>query len=307
MVDLRDPATLPAVREVADLEVAGAAGDLPARLYLPSRNAPRDTGRADAGEPPVPTLVFLHGGGWVIGDLDTHEATCRTFCREVGVAVLSVAYRLAPEHPFPAGVEDAVAATRWAAEHRAELGGPGAPLAIGGDSAGGNLAAVACQMLRGTDAAPAAQVLIYPAVDFVEERPSVTDYAEGHLLTRDDMHWFARHYLGSEPESFDIDKRDGLDDPRLSPLRGDLRGLPPAVMATAECDPLRDEGMAYATALEAAGVPVRHRCHPGMIHGFFDFAPYSLAAMAAVRSVCLDLACMLGTAETAAPPADIGR
>ena len=182
MVDIRDPSTLPAVREVLEIEVAGAAGALPARLYLPPRNSPGP----DAEERPVPTLVFLHGGGWVIGDLDTHEATCRMFCREVGVAVLSVAYRLAPEHPFPAGVEDAVAATRWAAEHRAELGGPGAALAIGGDSAGGNLAAVTCQVLRGTDAAPAAQLLIYPAVDFVEERPSVTEYAEGHLLTRDE-------------------------------------------------------------------------------------------------------------------------
>ena len=172
-VDLRDPASLPAVHQVGDLRVAGAAGDLPARLYLPARDLP------------VPTLVYLHGGGWVLGDLDTHEASCRILCRDVGVAVLSVAYRLAPEHPFPAGVEDAVAATRWAAEHRAELGGAGAALAIGGDSAGANLAAVTCQTLRDTgDAAPAAQLLIYPAMDFAEERASVTAFAEGYLLTR---------------------------------------------------------------------------------------------------------------------------
>ena len=194
--------------------------------------------------------------------------------------VLSTDYRLAPEAPFPAALEDALCATRWAAENVADLGGDPDRIAVAGDSAGGNLAAVVAQQLRDTGPALAAQLLIYPGTDFVERYPSEQENAEGYFLTLEDMAWFAGHY---------VDEADPAD-PRLSPLRApDLSGLPPAVVATAEFDPLRDQGDAYADALAAAGVPVVKRSYPGLIHGFFDLGALSPACASAVRELCADL------------------
>ncbi len=277
-VDLRDPAAVPAVGGVEDRQLDLPAGPLGARLYRPE------------GDGPVPTLVFFHGGGFVIGDLDTHDVQCRWLCREAGVAVLSVDYRLAPEAPFPAAVDDCLAATRWAFEHVSELGGD-PRVAVGGDSAGGNLAAVVCQQLAAAGGpVPVAQLLVYPATDFVEDEGSThasrVANADGYFLTSLDMAWFGENYAGTADRA----------DPRLSPLHGSLAGQPPAVLVTAEFDPLRDEGEAYATALRAAGVDVVGRRYDGLIHGFFDLAALSPAAEQAVRETCADLKGLLARA-----------
>jgi acetyl esterase len=261
------------------MEIAGAAGPLRARVYRPD------------AEGPLPTVVFIHGGGFVLGDVETHDNQCRTIANELGAVVLSTDYRRAPEAPFPAALDDALAATRWAAEHLDELGGDPARLAVAGDSAGGNLAAVVAQLACDTGPALAGQLLIYPGTDFVTRHPSQEENAEGYFLTLADMEWFADHYTGDADRS----------DPRLSPaLSTDLAGLPPAVIATAEYDPLRDQGNAYADALEAAGVPVVKRCYPGLIHGFFDLSALSPAAAAAVSEVCADF-CALLVATPARP------
>jgi acetyl esterase len=234
----------------------------------------------------VPTLAFFHGGGFTIGDLDSHDMQCRTLCHELGAVVLSSDYRLAPESPFPAAAEDAIAATRWAREKVAELGGDPARLAVGGDSAGGNLAAVVTQQLRGEEPGIAAQLLIYPVTDLVSERPSHRENGRGYFLTIDEMEWFHANYL---PDA------EAGRDPLASPLHADdLAGLPPAVIATAEFDPLRDDGDAYAEALVAAGVRVIHRRFDGLVHGFFGLGPFSAMADAAIRQVCADLRELLG-------------
>lgn len=239
------------VGTVRDLTVDGADGPLRARHFSPS-----DGG---AGRPLV---VFFHGGGWVVGDLDTHDQPCRLLTRHADVHVLSVDYRLAPEHPFPAAVEDAVAAFAWGVEHAGELGADPTRVAVAGDSAGGNLAAVVAQATRDAGTTPpSAQLLLYPAVDSSVDRPSKDLFAEGYLLTRRQTDWYRDTYA------------DGVarTDPRLSPLRAaDLSGLAPAVVATAGFDPLRDEGEAYAEALRAAGVPVVLRRADGLVHGFFS-------------------------------------
>ena len=283
-VDLRRPDTVVEVGAVEDIEVPGPARSLPARIYRP------------AADGDLPTVVFFHGGGWVIGDIDTHDNQCRTLCAEVEAVVLSVGYRLAPEDPFPAAVEDCMAATRWAAEHVAELGGDADRIAVAGDSAGGNLAAVVAQQARDAGGpALAAQLLIYPGTEFETRYPSEEENGEGYFLTREDMIWFADHYTG------DADRTD----PRLSPLRAsDLSGLPPAVIATGEYDPLRDQGEAYAEALERAGVPVIKRRYDGLIHGFFDLGALSPTCAAAVSELCADLRGLLARrgADTAPAP-----
>lgn len=244
-------------------------GPVPMRVYRPEGDGPR------------PALLFIHGGGFVIGDLDAYDAQCRVLCSRAGVVVVSVDHRLAPEHPFPAAVEDALAALEWVAENMSEDS-----LAIGGDSAGGNLSAVTAQAWRGREPGLAAQLLLYPVTDMVTEHASIEENGEGLLLTRDDMEWFHRHYLGGDERL--------RSDPRVSPgLAGDLSGLPPALVYTAQYDPLRDDGDAYAAALEAAGVPVVHRRFAGMVHGFFALGPLSAAAQAAVAQVCDDLRALL--------------
>jgi acetyl esterase len=270
-VDLRRPETIVPVASTEDVAIPGPAGDIPVRVYRPEAD----------GE--LPTVLFIHGGGFVIGDIDTHDNQCRAVCRDIEAVVVSVGYRLAPEAPFPAAVEDALAATQWTADHVGELGGDPARLALAGDSAGGNLAAVVAQLARDAGGPPiAAQLLIYPGVDFREDGdyPSREENAEGFFLTLEDMVWFRDHYKGSSDPA----------DPRLSPLLADdLSGLPPAIVVTAEYDPLRDEGEAYARALEAAGVPVILHRYDGLIHGFFDLGALSPAAAAAVDETCADL------------------
>jgi acetyl esterase len=251
------PTDVGAVRE---LRVAGGAGELRARHYAPAEAAAAE-----------PLIVFFHGGGWVIGDLDTHDQPCRMICRHAGVHVLSVDYRLAPEHPFPAAVDDALAATRWALSHGAELGADLRRIGVAGDSAGGNLAAVVARELARSDPQQLAlQALIYPGTDFVARTSSQERFGHGFFLTQKDMDWFRRQYVpdGADPAN-----------PRLSPLRAhDLRELAPALVVTAAFDPLRDEGEAYARALHEAGNRVVARRFPGLIHGFINFTGVSRAA-----------------------------
>lgn len=265
-VDLRDPASLPDVASVEPVSIPGPGSDLPARIYRP-----RATG-------PLPTVVMFHGGGWVIGDLDTHEVMARTIADLCEAVVVSVDYRLAPEHPFPAPLEDALAATRWAAAHLDDLGGD-ARLAVAGDSAGANLSAVVAQTFRDEGLPLTGQLLIYPASDMPGDYASRTDNGAGYFLDTATMAWFMRAYVGERtPEE--------LADPRLSPLHGDLTGLAPAVVVVAQFDPLRDEGAAYAEALRAAGVPTESRTFDGLIHGFVDMGRHSRAAQSAVEQTC---------------------
>ncbi|MDP2312397.1 MAG: alpha/beta hydrolase [Pseudomonadota bacterium] len=210
---------------------------------------------------PRPVLVYLHGGGWVQGDLDTHDGLCRRLATEADRVVVSVDYRLAPEHPFPAGLDDTLHALRWV--RTADLGGPTlAPagrVSVGGDSAGGNLAAAACLALRDAgEPLPELQVLVYPGLDQTRALPSHRTFARGYLLTAADIDWFQAHYAVT-------DLRDPLASPLLAP---DLRGLPPAVVTTAGFDPLRDEGEAYVARLREAGVPVVHLDEAGLVHGY---------------------------------------
>jgi len=260
-VDLRDPALLPEVAGVEDTTIPGPAGDLPARIYRPEADGP------------LPTVLFFHGGGWVIGDLDTHDLACRTIATRSEAVVVSVDYRLAPEHRFPAAAEDALAAARWAVDRLPELGGNDI-LGVAGDSAGGNLSAVVAQELREH---VRAQLLIYPATDVPGEYASRHDNAEGYFLDTQTMAWFLGQYVDADADPLD---------PRLSPLHGELSGLAPAVVVVAELDPLRDEGKAYAEALRAAGVPVTLRQFDGLIHGFVDMGRHSKAAQAAVEEMC---------------------
>ena len=238
-----------AVAAVADRTLPGPVGEIPVRVYTPERAAT------------LPVLVYFHGGGWVIGDIETHDGLCRSLARSSGSLIVSVDYRLAPEHKYPAAVEDAYAATRWVAENAVSLGADPERIAVGGDSAGGNLAAVAALMARERGGPRLTfQLLIYPVTDHSFDTPSYHENAEGCLLRREAMAWFWNQYL-SRPE-------EGKE-PHASPLRApDLSGLPPALVITAEYDPLRDEGEAYARWLEAAGVPVTLTRHDGMIHGF---------------------------------------
>jgi acetyl esterase len=243
-----DPVDLP---RVEDLTMPGPAGEIALRLYASSSGGS------------LPVLVYFHGGGWVVGSLDSYDALCRGLARESGCLVISVDYRLAPEHKFPAGLDDAWAALEWIAAHAPSLGGDSARLAVGGDSAGGNLAAVVSQMAREFGGPPIAhQLLIYPATTHDLGTESMQAHAEDGLLTLKDTQWFWAHYL-TRPEE--------AASPRVCPLKAEsLAGLPPAHVVIAEIDVLADEGRAYAKALEAAGVPVRVTECPGMIHGFMS-------------------------------------
>jgi acetyl esterase len=237
------------VAQVTDRTVPGPAGEIPIRVYTPE------------GPGPHPVVVYYHGGGWVIGDIEVADKPCRTLSNVSGAAVVSVGYRKAPEHPYPAAADDCYAATAWVAEHAAELGVDPARIAVAGDSAGGQLAAVVAQTARDRGGpAIAYQLLIYPAVDAGGEYPSRVENGEGYLLTKGAMDWFYAHYLTSP---------DQIEEPAASPIRGDLTGLPPASVITAGYDPLRDEGAAYVEALTRAGVAVHHDENPSMIHGFF--------------------------------------
>jgi cation diffusion facilitator CzcD-associated flavoprotein CzcO/acetyl esterase/lipase len=244
-------ATRPAGRpvgEIVDGTLPGNDGPLPYRLYRPATPGPH------------PIVVYFHGGGWVLGDAQSDDPFCRDLCRRSGMIFMSVGYRHAPEHRFPIAAEDGYAALRWIGEHAAELGGRAGPLLVAGWSAGGNIAAVTCQLARDRGGpAIAGQLLVCPVTDCRFDRPSYIENATGYFLTRSLMYWFWDLYCSPADRS----------DPRVSPLRGELAGLPPAFVATCEFDPLRDEGIAYADALAAAGVPVEQLQARGHFHSSF--------------------------------------
>ncbi len=242
------------MKSVAPLTIPSPAGPINARIYTP-RTLRKAHGFA-------PCLVFFHGGGWVIGDLDSHDVVCRKLADEGQLTVISVDYRLAPEHKFPAAIDDAVAATKWIAENSRQLGIDAERLTVGGDSAGGNLAAVVAIAARdGNGPAIAGQVLIYPAIDFAMTHPSHSEPETSILLRHSVIRWFRDHYLNGAAD---------VHDWRASPARArTLIGLPPAYVLTAGADPLRDEGDEYAHRLKEAGVPVTYRHFSGQFHGFF--------------------------------------
>jgi acetyl esterase len=252
--------------EVRPLDVPGPGGPLPSRLYVPPLPAP---GAA------APLLVYYHGGGWVIGDLDMYDGVCRLLAAASGCMVLSVGYRLAPEHPFPQPLEDAFAAFEWSVANAAALGADPKRIGVGGDSAGGNMAAVVSRMaVEGGGALPAMQLLFYPVTDSVEDTRSRQLFAAGYILTKADMEKFEAAYL---PPGVDA------GDQRISILQcPDLHGLPTAYVATAGFDPLRDEGEAYALRMRDCGVRVALRRHPGLIHSFVNQTAINPTALGAV-------------------------
>jgi acetyl esterase len=241
------------VGSIEDRTLLGPGGGLPVRIYVPFGNGP------------FPVLMYFHGGGWVIGDLESSDGLCRILTNAAGCIVVSVGYRLAPEHPFPAAADDAYQATLWAATNASGFGGDPSRIAVCGDSAGGNLAAVAALMARDRGK-PALQfqLLIYPVIDAACDTLSYSENAEGYFLTRDAMRWFWNHYVQSDADR---------NHPYAAPLRASsLAGLPPALVITAEFDPLRDEGERYAERMRIAGVPVQLIRYDGMIHGFFTMS-----------------------------------
>lgn len=265
---LDDPA--PALAHVRDVTVPGAAGPVPARVYCDRPPA--------AGDAP-PMLLYLHGGGWVQGDLETHHGACARLAAWSGVMVVALHYRLAPEHPFPAGADDCLAAYRWLRRHGGELGGDPTRVAVGGDSAGGNLAAVVCQdaMAAGDEPPPDFAVLVYPAVDLGWRSASHAQMPDAFILPRNRLDWYNEQYIAS-PEQ--------IDDPRVSPIAGtDLRGHPPALVVTAGFDPLRDEGRHYADRLAEAGCDVVYHEYPGQIHIFFSVTRALPAGLVCQREV----------------------
>jgi acetyl esterase len=263
----------PPVAEVRGLKADGPHGTIPVRLYRPLGST---AGAA------LPVLVYFHGGGWVIGDLDTHDVLCRSLANGAGCAVASIDYRMGPEHRFPAAVDDVLAATRWVRREAASLCLDAGRLAVGGDSAGGNLAAVAAIAARDAGDLPIAfQLLIYPATDMRRGHPSHQANGQGYLLTRDTMAYFHDHYI--DDARHDIDWR-------ASPLlHTDLSGLPPALVLTAGYDPLRDEGMAYAEALTAAGNRAAYVCFERQIHGFITMGKVLDEADTAIALCCAEL------------------
>jgi acetyl esterase/lipase len=269
---------------VTAVEIPSDDGPIGARFYVP--------GALPGGTPP-PLLVYFHGGGFVIGDLDTHDGVCRFIAAAAGLAVLSVDYRLAPEHPFPAGIEDAWTAFSWAAANAAELGVDAARIAVGGDSAGGNLAANVCLRGKAEDGPmPALQLLIYPVTDSADEPRSRQLFGEHFLLTKIDIDRFEHFYIAPS---------DDVNDPRVSILKAaDLSGLPPAYVTTAGFDPLRDEGEAYAIRMREEGTKVALRRHPSLIHGFANQTAFSRSSRGAMLELAGALRMGLASAQPAA-------
>jgi acetyl esterase len=265
------------VATVDDRTIPGPAGEIPVRIYRPDGDALK------------PVIVYYHGGGWVIGTIGTHDDGCRAFANAVDAVVVSVDYRLAPEHPFPAPLDDAVAALTWVHRNAVELGGDPTRIAVAGDSAGGNLAAVVAQIARDAGGPELCfQLLIYPVVDHEFDSESMHANAEGYFLTRDAMRWFYGHYLNDPSEG---------DDPRVSPARADdLSGLPPAFVITAEYDPLRDQGTAYAAAMADAGTTVAATTYAGMFHGFLSMVAYIDAGKVAFDDAVAALRAAFGQA-----------
>jgi acetyl esterase len=270
------------VASVEDVTIPGPEGAIPLRIYTPERAGPR------------PALVYFHGGGWVLCNLDTHDVICRAIARRAGAVVIAVDYRLAPEHKFPAAVIDCYAATCWVAANAARLGVDAHRIAVGGDSAGGNLAAVMALQSRDESGPPIAlQVMVYPVTDLSSfETASYREFADGYYLTAAEMEWFRGHYL-TRPEDAPSKQASPL-------LVHDLRGLPPAVIITAECDPLRDEGEAYGARLKEAGVAVCCTRYDGMIHPFFSWSGAVRQAREAIAHVAAAVAACGGGTKTGA-------
>jgi acetyl esterase len=268
------------VAEVANRSVPGPAGPIAIRVYRPVLNQT------------LPAMVFFHGGGWVICNLDTHDRLCRNLAKAAGCVVVSVDYRLAPEHKYPAAVDDAYAATQYVAEHAAEFGIDSKRIAVGGDSAGGNLATVTALLARDRGGPQLKfQLLIYPVVDLLDKSPSMQQFGRDYFLTCEAMDWFTENYLPSP---------DVAREPTASPLHAaDLGGLAPVMILTAECDPLRDQAEAYARKLQAAGVQVELKRYEGMIHPFFQFGGILDTAKVAMEDAASALRRALGTASPA--------
>jgi acetyl esterase/lipase len=264
---------VPDVGEVRDQAASGPAGPIPLRLYR---------GLGTAAGAPLPVLVYFHGGGWTIGDLDTHDIVCRTLANNAGCAVIAADYRMGPEHKFPAAVDDCIAVVRWVAREAGALGVDAARIAVGGDSAGGNLATVVAITLRDAGGPRLVfQALVYPGTDQRMDTASHAKFGEGYLLTRNNMLWFRDNYLS--PGDY--------DDWRASPIRAaDLSQLPPAHIITAGYDPLLDEGRAYSDRLVASGVPVLYECFEGMAHGFLTMGGVVAAANHALYRIGQSLA-----------------
>jgi acetyl esterase len=263
------------VGSVENCEIPGSESQIPVRIYTPE------------GKGPFPLLVYFHGGGWVLGNLDVHDAVCRALTNAASCITVSVDYRLAPEHKYPAAPEDCYAATRWAAENASSFNGDARRIAVGGDSAGGNLAAVVTLMARDRGGPKLAyQLMIYPITNYSFDTPSYQENARGYSLTKDDMVWFWDHYLPGEDDG----KR-----PYASPLQAqDLSNLPPAMMITAEYDPLRDEGEQYAVRLQEAGNQVTLMRYNGMIHGFFRMGDVLYQGKKAIEDVAAGLRSAFG-------------
>jgi acetyl esterase len=261
------------VARVENRTIPGPAGEIAVRIYWPTEAAD------------LPAIVFFHGGGWVICGLDSHDHTARALAVDTGAIVVSVDYRLAPEHKFPAAADDSLAATRWVHANASALGADPSRIAVAGDSAGGNLAAVVAQDVAAAGAPSLAfQALIYPVTGSPwDERASYVDNATGYMLTTESMQWFADHYVNDHAE---------LSHPRFAPLHGDVTGVAPAIVITAEFDPLRDEGEAYGAKLAAAGIPVTATRYDGQIHGFFG----QDAVMPRAREAQLEVAAALRAA-----------
>ncbi len=263
------------VAKVEDRKIPGPAGQIPVRVYTPRGNGP------------FGVLMYFHGGGWVIGNIETHDVLCRDLTDGAGCVTVSVDYRLAPEHRFPAAPDDCYAATKWVAEHASALNIDANRVAVGGDSAGGNLAAVVSQMARDQKGPKiACQLLIYPATDCANETASQREFSkDGYILSRSDMDWFYNHYLTAK------DKTNPYACPGLTK---NLAGLPPAFVLTAEIDPLRDEGEAYGEALRKAGVKVRLKRYNGVCHGFVSMASLLDQGKQAVAECCSELHTAIG-------------
>jgi acetyl esterase len=266
-----------AVREVTNLTISGPGGDLPVRLYRP------------AGQRPLPVLLYFFGGGWVLGAIDTADGVSRSLANSAGALVVVVGYRLAPEHPFPAAMQDCYATLRWVIDQAAEIGADPGRIAVGGDSAGGNLAASVALRARDDGLPLAGQLLVYPNTDQLADDESMRKSDDPFLFNRHSVAWYRQHYLAGPEDAAS---------PLASPLRAEsLAGLPPALVITAEYDPLRDQGEAYASRLAAEGVQVTLSRYPGMAHGFFTMAGALDASRAALAQAASHLREWLGTPE----------
>jgi acetyl esterase len=270
MASMLDPQDVP-IGKVEDRKIPGLGGDIPIRIYTP----------VGQGGGALPAVMFYHGGGFVIGDLQTHDALCRQIANEAKARVIAVDYRLAPEHKFPAAADDCFAALKWVSDHASTIGVDANRIAVAGDSAGGNLSAVVCQLAKQAGGPRIVyQLLIYPTTIAHAKTDSMKMFETGYFLERQAMDWFFDSYV---PKGHD------LKDPKLAPFWGDVKGLPPAYVITAGFDPLKDEGKQYADKMAAAGVPVVYKDYPAMVHGFFNMSGVVPLAKDAIKDACAKL------------------